>query len=775
MKEAGAAEKEYAIRNGQLHEHKGELIPWIAITADGSWMTRSYGTKYNSTAGLCVIVGMYTGRVLFVGVRNKYCAACAYAERNDIQPKIHDCFKNYDNNAPSSGMESDALLEGFKQSFTMHGVLYKEMIADGDANAFKRLDDNNVYSDFGLRPTRIRCYNHLQRNLYNQLENITKIVTPAGCTRNEFIPLRKKIAASVGTFRKLVSKCVDIRRSQNDGRENKIIGLRKDLLNLPNHIFGDHENCAELSYDCPEIVKGKESTEKNYVPDMKNGDHFFNRSSVASRQQHLRRPKLHEINPMNKADLGPSTSTASHMINSGQRVTDDDKVFNMKLDKSVSELDMTDPKKYCHSSQIWLGSEESLFWLALLQLLCERQVDYRTASTSSSSNLNLSCTKLKSAFMRLLFKMLLMVLDMKWKLHFEKFAETSSRMNAIDFKCQICAQDPLPSSKPCTPEDITPQTTALQRGNDYQKIRPPMYELEIYAACAERCTARHALGKLIYIHTQRSAAGRTLHSYIRVPGTRAYEVSAANSSSSAYCAQDRIHTHTHTHTHTQEMASHELARWSASALLDIKYTVERAINLILYTESSSSSSSSNPHTSSALPYRDGGGGARRRYNAGARARAHTYPSCALRVACSSYICNFPRVRALTDRSRLSTAAAVREEIFFRSRNSPTVARATTIDTFDELLSLLQLLPFVGSRAKAHKRVTSNKCNAKTTCRAIKVVYSHWIGGVPINVRPKRSRLPGKHLHDGLQQKIKKQPRHGDDVRVKCLRCTTIYI
>ncbi|KAL7304697.1 hypothetical protein TKK_0002938 [Trichogramma kaykai] len=49
---------------------------------------------------------------------------------------------------------------------------------------------------------------------------------------------------------------------------------------------------------------------------------------------------------MNKGDLRPSTSTASHMINSGQSVTDNDKVFNMKLGKSFSELDMMDPKSF---------------------------------------------------------------------------------------------------------------------------------------------------------------------------------------------------------------------------------------------------------------------------------------------------------------------------------------------------------------------------------------------------------------------------------------------
>lgn len=38
----------------------------------------------------------------------------------------HLCFKNW--NGPSTGMEADIIVDGFKQSFLMHGVIYSQLI-----------------------------------------------------------------------------------------------------------------------------------------------------------------------------------------------------------------------------------------------------------------------------------------------------------------------------------------------------------------------------------------------------------------------------------------------------------------------------------------------------------------------------------------------------------------------------------------------------------------------------------------------------------------------
>uniref|UniRef100_A0ABD2WAJ3 Mutator-like transposase domain-containing protein n=1 Tax=Trichogramma kaykai TaxID=54128 RepID=A0ABD2WAJ3_9HYME len=276
MNKAGLLEKEYAVLNNQYHEvksstseHSGKRFPWIAITCDGSWMTRSYGTNYASLSGLAVIVGMHTGKVLYVGVKNKYCAACSYAERNMVKPKEHNCFKNFDRDAASTAMESAILLEGFQDSVHTHKVLYKVMVADGDANAFKMLEDSGVYDAYDLMPVRIRCYNHLQRNLYKKLDTIGKAPTPAGQARKQYIPLRKKITEKIGLFRDLVSQCIAYRNEHDDEHASKVCELRRDILNLPNHIFGDHNECKERGYNCSEIEKTCDDRESNYVPEMK--------------------------------------------------------------------------------------------------------------------------------------------------------------------------------------------------------------------------------------------------------------------------------------------------------------------------------------------------------------------------------------------------------------------------------------------------------------------------------------------------------------------------
>lgn len=72
-----------------------------------------------------------THKILYVGVRNKECAACAQGIRD------HICFKNW--NESSSAMERDKILEGFKQSESNHRLRYVKFIGDGDSSVFPTL------------------------------------------------------------------------------------------------------------------------------------------------------------------------------------------------------------------------------------------------------------------------------------------------------------------------------------------------------------------------------------------------------------------------------------------------------------------------------------------------------------------------------------------------------------------------------------------------------------------------------------------------------------
>ncbi|GBM36619.1 hypothetical protein AVEN_170785-1 [Araneus ventricosus] len=89
------------------------------------------------TKGSAAIIGARTGKLLYLGMRNKYCATCVWAVRLNIPPKQHKCFKNWSGN--STAMESDIIVEGFCQSLKMYGIKFNRAIGDGGQ---QRLQDD---------------------------------------------------------------------------------------------------------------------------------------------------------------------------------------------------------------------------------------------------------------------------------------------------------------------------------------------------------------------------------------------------------------------------------------------------------------------------------------------------------------------------------------------------------------------------------------------------------------------------------------------------------
>ena len=71
------------------------------------------------------IVGFRTMKVLYIGVKNKFCFRCALAARSRVQTE-HTCFKNY--TGFSTGMETVIVEEGFACSKEMHGLIFSELV-----------------------------------------------------------------------------------------------------------------------------------------------------------------------------------------------------------------------------------------------------------------------------------------------------------------------------------------------------------------------------------------------------------------------------------------------------------------------------------------------------------------------------------------------------------------------------------------------------------------------------------------------------------------------
>ena len=80
MADTGAEEKWLAIERGEYHEG----IPAITVIVDGGWSKRSHKHSYNANSGVGIILGKETGRLLYLGVRNKYRSACAQGIPQDV-------------------------------------------------------------------------------------------------------------------------------------------------------------------------------------------------------------------------------------------------------------------------------------------------------------------------------------------------------------------------------------------------------------------------------------------------------------------------------------------------------------------------------------------------------------------------------------------------------------------------------------------------------------------------------------------------------------------
>ena len=132
MIKAGKEGKGLAIDRGDYFEE----IPAITVIVDGGWSKHTHRNSYNAKSGVGIIIGQATGKLLYIGVKNRYRTACTHG----IPTDQHICYKNWEES--SSEMEPDIILEGFKQVEEVHGVRYKRFVGDGDSSVYPILFQN---------------------------------------------------------------------------------------------------------------------------------------------------------------------------------------------------------------------------------------------------------------------------------------------------------------------------------------------------------------------------------------------------------------------------------------------------------------------------------------------------------------------------------------------------------------------------------------------------------------------------------------------------------
>ena len=227
MKAAGEEEKNMAIANNNFHQN----VPAITVIVDGGWSKRTNKHNYNAKSGVGIIIGKATGKILFMGIRNKFCSICTRANNTTSPIPEHQCFKNW--SCSSSEMETDIILEGFQMCEQQHGVRYISFIGDGDSSVYPTLISSIPW---GYAITKIECANHCVKCYRTALEKLVQD-KPSYKGRGKLTEvMRKRLTRA--------ARCAIIMRSKETNQQQAIANLRKDLLNGPLHCFGFHSKCS---------------------------------------------------------------------------------------------------------------------------------------------------------------------------------------------------------------------------------------------------------------------------------------------------------------------------------------------------------------------------------------------------------------------------------------------------------------------------------------------------------------------------------------------------
>lgn len=165
---------------------------------------------------------------MYIGVRNKYCTACT----RGLPPTQHTCYKNWDES--SSQMETDIILEGFKQAERVHGVRYLRFIGDGDSSVYPTLLES--VPGWGRYIKKLECANHACKCYRSGLEKLVQ-ENPSYKGRGG---LTKKMRCRLTS----AARCSIKMRSKEADTIKAVKLLQHDLQNGPYHCFGHHENCS---------------------------------------------------------------------------------------------------------------------------------------------------------------------------------------------------------------------------------------------------------------------------------------------------------------------------------------------------------------------------------------------------------------------------------------------------------------------------------------------------------------------------------------------------
>jgi len=165
--------KKAAENEKTISEEKGQMNG-ITVSGDGSWRKRGFSSLY----GLVTLIGWFTGKIVDVLVKSKYCKACEFWMTKENTEEYQEWAESHSeqceaNHKGSSGkMEVDAVVEMFSRSENLHNMKYVNYIGDGDSKTFKGIVDAQPYEDITI--CKKECIDHVQKRMGTRLRNLKK-------------------------------------------------------------------------------------------------------------------------------------------------------------------------------------------------------------------------------------------------------------------------------------------------------------------------------------------------------------------------------------------------------------------------------------------------------------------------------------------------------------------------------------------------------------------------------------------------------------------------
>lgn len=172
LRKAAEEEKKISVEKGQLEG--------LTVSGDGSWRKRGFSSLY----GFASLIGWFSGKVIDICVKSKYCKECEYWQKKDGTAEydewheLHEPYCNANHSGSAGKMEPDAVVQMFSRSESTYNVRYAYYVGDGDSKTFKSIQDAKPYGNFAV--TKKECIGHVQKRLGTRLRNLKKEVKNLG-------------------------------------------------------------------------------------------------------------------------------------------------------------------------------------------------------------------------------------------------------------------------------------------------------------------------------------------------------------------------------------------------------------------------------------------------------------------------------------------------------------------------------------------------------------------------------------------------------------------